>query len=433
MGRSNKNFVMITLGCPKNEVDSGVLAGELIRGGMNPVGSVEEADVVFVNTCGFIEEAKKESIETILQTVELKKNGSHKKIYVWGCLSERYKGEIEKEFPDVDGFFGVEPYDQIGSLLLGSLYQWNETAYQYRILSTPPHTAYLKIADGCDHTCTFCAIPFIKGRYRSRSMQGLVEEASYLAERGVKEIILVAQDTTVYGCDLGNRTNLVTLIKKLISIQDIQWIRIMYTHPAHITDELIDMIATEDKICRYLDLPLQHISDDILKAMGRGTKRRYIESLIDHLRGEIPDLVLRTTFVVGFPGEQEEDFNQLIDFIRERRFERLGAFIFSPEEGTVAFSLKPRVPKKVAQHRYRILMEIQQDITRRINYSCRTKILPVIVDGYNQEKNLYFGRSEGDGFDVDQTVWIKGKTQLGEIIQVRINSSSQYDLMGTVL
>jgi len=427
---SKQKFAFITLGCPKNEVDSGVLAGELIKGGMELVGDMDQADMILINTCGFIEEARKESIDTILRTLEFKKNGQNKKVYVWGCLSERYKAEIGKEIPEIDGYFGVEPYEQMVRFLLDDSYHWSEKAYHNRILSTPSHTAYLKIADGCDHLCTFCAIPLIKGKYRSRSVQSIVREAAHLVERGVKEIILVAQDTTGYGLDRNDDIHFVHLLKKLIAVEGIEWIRIMYAHPAHMTDELIELIAQEEKICCYLDLPLQHISDDLLFAMGRGMRRDFIESLIAHLRSKIPGLILRTAFIVGFPGETETMFLELVDFIQEMRFERMGAFIFSREEGTKSFLQKPLVPKPIAEERYRILMETQQAISYRINQAQKLKVIPVLVDGYDREKRLFFGRSEGDCLDIDQTVWIRNKAPVGEIVPVRIGSCTPYDLTG---
>ena len=432
MNRRNEKVALVTLGCPKNEVDSGVLAGELVRGGMRLVEDVEEADIILVNTCGFIEEAKRESIEAILRAVELKKNGRDRKVYVWGCLSERYRGEIEKEIPEVDGYFGVEPYREMGRFFFGPSYRWSEEALNRRVLSTPSHTAYLKIGDGCDHECTFCAIPLIKGKYRSRSVESIVDEAAVLAGRGVKELILIAQDTTAYGSDLGEGTHLVGLLKRLVSVEGIRWIRIMYGHPAHVTDELMELISGEKKICRYLDLPLQHVSDEILKAMGRSPSKKRIQRLINTLRNRIPGLTLRTTFVVGFPGETDRMFQELLDFVQETRFERLGAFVFSPEEGTNAFEFKPRIPQRIAEERYRVLMEVQQEISRERNRSLESKILPILVDGYDSDQGLFFGRGEGDGIDVDQRVWIRGKVPVGEIVPVRIEGSSAYDLMGKV-
>lgn len=428
--QKGERVAMVTLGCPKNQVDSEVMAGQLMKGGMTLVGNMEEADVILINTCGFIEEAKKESIASILEAVSLKENGRDKKVYVWGCLSERYPDQIRKEIPEADGYFGVEPYEDIGRILLGRSYRWCAEAYGHRMLSTPPHTAYLKIADGCDHRCTFCAIPGFKGKYRSREVKSLVSEARALAENGVKEITLVAQDTTAYGSDFTDGTTLVTLLSELVSVKGVEWIRIMYAHPSHLKEELIDFMVEEEKICRYLDLPLQHISDSVLKAMGRGMDSDSIRRLVAMLRERIPGLVLRTTFIAGFPGETNEKFDELLDFMRTARFERLGVFVFSPEEGTEAFQMHSNVPLSVAEERYRILMETQQDISRKNNRSQESRTIPVIVDGYDENQNLHYGRSEGDALDVDQTVWIRGAVRAGDIISVSIEASSAYDLMG---
>ena len=425
-----KKVALITLGCPKNQVDSEVLAGELVRGGMTLVGNREEADIILINTCGFIEEAKRESIESILESVKLKENGRDKAVYVWGCMAERYRGEIEKEIPEVDAYFGVEPYREMGRFFFGHSYRWRDAAFGNRLLSTPSHTAYLKIADGCDHQCTFCAIPHFKGKYRSRSVASLMEEAQTLAGKGVKEIVLVAQDTTAYGSDIVEGSDLVSLLEKLVSVEGVVWIRIMYGHPSYINDDIIRFMAEEKKICCYLDLPLQHISNAMLQRMGRKTSAEFIRSLIQTLRDRIPDLVLRTTFIVGFPGETDAMFDELVEFVREARFERMGTFVFSPEEGTKASELRPLVSKTVAEERYRILMEVQQHVCREINRSLESKKIPVLVDGYDRIQNLYFGRSEGDGPDVDQTVWIKGNVGIGEIVPVIIEASSAYDLMG---
>lgn len=432
MTNDNKKIALITLGCPKNQVDSEVIAGVLGRGGKTLVGNPEEADIILINTCGFIEEAKKESIGEILRAVELKKNGRDRKVYVMGCLAERYRGEIEKEIPEVDVYFGVEPYEQVGRFFLGTSYRWSEKAFGNRILSVPSHTAYLKIADGCDHQCTFCAIPLIKGPYRSRSIDGLMDEACALIRRGVKELVLVAQDTTAYGSDLKDGTNFVSLLERLVSLEGLEWIRIMYGHPDHVTEELIQLMVREEKICRYIDLPLQHISDEMLKAMGRRTRKKSIGHLIEELRDRIPGVVLRTTFIVGFPGETERMFQELVDFVHVTRFERMGAFVFSPEEGTKAYNLRPTVPKKVAEERYQVLMKVQQEVSFQANRFLEAKILPVMVDGYDYDQRLFFGRSEGDGPDVDQTVWIKGEAPVGEIVPVRIEGCSAYDLMGKI-
>ncbi len=446
-----QKVALITLGCPKNQVDSEVLAGELRRGGAELVGDPRKADTILINTCGFVADAKSESIEAILRAVRLKKNGRRSlsksgprgemnpgiargpKVIVWGCLSERYKDEIRSELPEVDAFFGIEPFKDIGRYILGDGYRWSQKAFCGRTPSALPHTAYLKIADGCDHRCTFCAIPLFKGGMRSRSIPGLVAESEALAGRGVKELILVAQDTTAYGGDRKDGSGLVRLLKKLARIQGIEWIRILYGHPAHVDDALIDTVAGEPKICKTLDLPLQHISDPMLKAMGRGMSRASTERLIARLRKRIPGLALRTAVIAGFPGETEAMFGELLDFVRRTRFERLGVFEYSPEEGTRAFGLKGAVPKPTVRRRHRMLMEAQRVVSEENNRLLESKVLPVIVDGWDAKQKLAYGRTRGDAPEIDQTVWIRSKARAGDIVFVRIEGSSAYDLAGTVV
>jgi len=431
--QNHKKAALVTLGCPKNQVDSEVLAGELVKGGLTLVGRVEDADLIFINTCAFIDEAKQESVDAILQAVEFKKKGKGTKVYAWGCLPQRYREDLKLEIPELDGLFGVEPYEEIGRFLSNGSYRWSSEAFKRRILSTPPHMAYLKIADGCDHRCTFCAIPGIKGRYRSRTVNSLVEEAAALADKGVKELILIAQDTTAYGLDLEDGSRLIPLLEKLVSVEGIRWIRLLYSHPAHLTEEIIEFMANEEKICRYIDLPLQHISDEMLRRMGRGMGSSAIMKLIHRLRTKIPGLVLRTAFIVGFPGETDAMFEELLDFVRETRFQRMGAFIFSSQEGTEAHSLRQCIPKRVVEERYRRLMEVQQDIASQLNRRLESAEIPVIVDGYDADQDLSFGRSEGDAPDIDQTVWIKGNVRVGDIVRVRVEASSAYDLVGRVV
>jgi ribosomal protein S12 methylthiotransferase len=428
-----QKIALITLGCPKNQVDSEVLAGELVRGGVQLVHEPEKAETILINTCGFVADAKQESIDAIFKAVQLKKNGHGPKVVVWGCLAERYKKQIRQEIPEVDGFFGVEPFKAVGRYILGDGYRWSEKAFWCRIPSMFPHTAYLKIADGCDHLCTFCAIPLFKGKYRSRTIRSLVLETEALTDRGVKELILVAQDTTAYGGDLNDGSDLVQLLKKLLRIRGVEWIRILYGHPAHMNDALIDLVAGEPKICKYLDLPLQHIADPMLQAMGRGMSKIVAEKLIEKLRKKIPGLVLRTAFIIGFPGETETMFAELVEFIRRVRFERMGAFVYSQEEGTRAYDQKGTVHKQTAARRYRILMQIQQTIAEQINRALESKILPVIVDGFDTKQRLFFGRTQGDSPDIDQTVWIHGDASVGAIIPVTIEGSSAYDLAGTAV
>lgn len=427
-----KKVAMVTLGCPKNEVDTGVMAGELMRGGLEIVASEEDADVILINTCGFIEDAKKESIDSILRAAELKKDDPDRKVYVWGCLSERYNDTIGQEIPEVDGFFGVEPFQAVGEALLGRSYRRRSDAHAGRILSTPPHTAYVKIADGCDHRCTFCAIPLIKGKQRSRPVEDIVEEAMALTDRGVRELHLIAQDTTAYGKDLEG-ADLAGLLKAVSGVEGIEWIRVMYAHPSHVTDALIETMAGLPNVCAYLDLPLQHISDPLLKSMGRGMNRVSTENLLNRLRDRIPGLVLRTAFIVGFPGETEAMFEELLAFVEEMRFDRLGAFIFSAEEGTEAFGMTPAVPPDTARERFDALMRLQQRISEEINASQIGTAVRVLVDGHGDEQDLFYGRTEGDALEIDQTVWIRGEPKIGTFVDVNVEDASAYDLAGSVV
>lgn len=428
MKHKSPKAALITLGCPKNLVDSEVLAGELQRHGVELVGDIQKADVVCINTCGFIQKAKKESIETILQAIQLKQKRA--KVIVWGCLAERESKTIQKEISKVNAIFGVESFREIGQWILGKTFQCSEPSFCHRVLSTPSHTAYLKIAEGCDHRCTFCTIPLFKGKYRSRSIHSIVEEAYALSEKGVKELILVAQDTTAYGKDFSNGIHLTTLLQRLAEIPGIQWIRILYGHPLHLDKALIEYMGREPKLCKYLDLPLQHIADPMLQAMGRGYFRKEIEALIELLRRKIPGLVLRTTFIVGFPGETEAHFQELLRFVREMQFERLGVFPFSFEPGTPAFRFRPRIPKSIVKSRYRQLMETQKEISQHIHRTLEGKEISVLVDGLDKTQGLYFGRTQGDAPEIDSTVWIRGEVQIGSIVPVRIEGTSAYDLVG---
>jgi ribosomal protein S12 methylthiotransferase len=431
-----KKAAIITLGCPKNQVDSEVLAGELRKHGIVLTPDPEKADDILINTCGFVEDAKKESIDAILDAVRLKRKGpaggsGGPRVVVWGCLSERYRDTLAAEIPEVDACFGVEPFEALGRYILGGRYRWSEAAYCGRVPSMPPHTAYLKIADGCDHACTFCAIPLFKGKYRSRPVRGLLREAESLADRGAKELILIAQDTTAYGRDLGGGMTLARLLKRLVRVPGLEWIRILYGHPAHVDDALIDVMAGEPKICKYLDLPLQHISDPVLKAMGRGMSKAGTVRLIETLRALIPHLTLRTAFITGFPGETESRFDELVRFVREARFERVGVFAFSPEEGTRAARLRPTVPAVEAKRRAGILMRRQKSVSAKFHRGLEGKVLPVLVDGTDVGRRLSYGRTRGDAPEIDATVWIRGNLRPGRIVPVRIEGSSAFDLMGT--
>jgi ribosomal protein S12 methylthiotransferase len=426
----SKSISMITLGCPKNEADSQVLAGELLRHGFEMIDEPVQSNILLINTCGFIEAAKQESINTILQAVQLKADHPEKKIYVWGCLSERYRGEIEKLIPEADGFFGVEPFEEICRLIADHSYKWDESFYPNRMHSAQAHTAYLKIADGCDHLCTFCAIPGIKGRYKSRPPDSITAEARALAQKGVQELILVAQDTTFWGQDLPGQPSLVRLLEALLEISALQWIRVMYVHPARLSAEFLNLIALEPRICSYLDMPLQHISPAVLRRMGRNTPPEMIKEAIENIRSLIPDITLRTAFITGFPGETSKDFEDLEAFIRQVRFDRLGVFVYSREEGTPAFSLKPRISLKTAEDRYHRLMDLQSVISEELNRKMVNRVMDVLIDGYDGQQHCFYGRTQGDAPEIDQLVWIKEDVPIGRVIPVRITESAAYDLYG---
>jgi ribosomal protein S12 methylthiotransferase len=426
-----KKVAVITLGCPKNQVDSEVLAGELRRNGAVLTSDPAAADDIVINTCGFVEDAKQESIDAILEAVRLKRKGpGGPRVVVWGCLAERYRGALAAEMPEVDAFFGVEPFGALGRYILGGSYRWSADAHCGRVLSTPPHTAYLKIADGCDHACTFCAIPLFKGKYRSRPLRGLIREAEALAGRGVRELILVAQDTTAYGRDLGGGITLARLLKRLVRVPGVEWIRVLYGHPAHVDDALIDVLAEEPKICKVLDLPLQHVSDPVLRAMGRGTTKASTMRLIETLRALVPDLAIRTTFITGFPGETESRFDELVRFVREARFERAGVFAFSPEEGTRAGRLRRTATAAEGRRRAAALMRVQKSACAAFHRSLEGRTLPVIVDGTDAGRRLPVGRTQWDAPEVDASVWIRGTVRTGRIEPVTITGSSAYDLLG---
>ncbi len=429
---SRKHALLLTLGCPKNEADSEVLGGLLQRLGYRITEEAEQADCIFINTCGFIEAAKSESIETILAAVELKKQDPHKEIIVWGCLSQRYGEDLKKGIPEVNHFFGVEPYAELGRFLSGGAYCWSGEEYQERVALGEKATAYLKIADGCNHHCTFCAIPDIKGRQRSRTPESLLPEAAALARRGVRELILTAQDTTSYGADLPGPLSLPELLHRLLDVEEFEWLRLLYLYPGRIDDRLLELIGSEVRICNYLDIPLQHISDPILKRMGRPQRQKEILSLLERLRRSLPGVVLRSTFIVGFPGETEAMFRELLDFMEEIRFDRAGAFIYSREEGTVAAGFAPAVPEKVARERLDRLMLLQQEISLGNNEKRIGQMDTILIEGYDQESGRSFGRSQGDAPEIDQLVWVEGRLPPGKFYQVRYDSCSPYDLVGRI-
>lgn len=429
-----KKINVITLGCSKNTVDSEHLAAQLADAGYEIVFDSDRtrSDVVVINTCGFIGDAKKESIDTILAAAAAKQQGLVGELFVIGCLSERYADELRAELPEVDDFFGVKNWEQIVERLGARHRRELETR---RMLSTPSHYAYLKIAEGCDRMCGYCAIPLIRGRYVSRPIEELVEEATALAESGVRELIVIAQDTTCYGIDLYGRRALAELLERLCRIDKIRRIRLHYAYPTDFTDELIDTMAREKKICRYIDLPFQHISDSQLAAMKRNHTSAEAYALVDRLRGRIPGIALRTTLMVGYPGESEADFEELMEFVSRVRFERLGVFAYCEEEGTYsARRLKDDVPEDVKQERLDRIMRLQERISLESNAARIGATMPVMIDSH--EGDYYIGRTEFDSPEVDGEVLVQAggrRLRRGCIYDVRITDAEDYDLYGSVI
>lgn len=440
------DIYFISLGCDKNLVDSENMLGILHDNGYKITDKEEAADIIIVNTCCFIHDAKEESIQTILEMAEYKKTGKLKALIVTGCLAERYKDEILKEIPEVDALLGTAAFNEILQVVEQVIYGKRYTYFadinelpkskSKRILSTGTHYSYLKIAEGCDKHCTYCIIPKVRGNYRSRPMEELLEEAEYLASMGIKELILVAQETTLYGVDLYGKKALPDLLRKLCKISGIEWIRILYCYPEEITPELIETIRSESKICNYLDIPIQHCSDRILKLMGRRTSKDDITGIVKTLRDRIPDIALRTTLITGFPTETDEEHKELLEFIESMRFDRLGVFTYSKEEDTPAALLKPQIPAKVKKQRQKELMEIQQTIAFDISSSHIGRIMDVIIDGKIADKDdVYVARTYMDGPQVDGYIFINSEEELmsGDIIRVRVTGANKYDLIGEIV
>jgi ribosomal protein S12 methylthiotransferase len=390
------------------------------------------ADVLVINTCGFILDAKEESVNTILEAIEAKKNGQITKIFAMGCLIQRYRNELVPEMPEVDAWFGVE---QIPEIVTSLNLAFNPEILNRRTASTPPHYAYLKVSEGCSRNCSFCAIPAIRGKHVSRKMEDVIEEATYLAGKGVKELLLIAQDLSYYGRDLYRKSMLVPLLTELSAVKGISWIRLHYAYPESFPAGLIDLMQSEDKICNYLDIPFQHISDKMLKRMNRGYSKSDTYKLIRDIRAKLPDVAIRTTLLVGHPGETEEDFAELLEFVKEARFERLGVFTYSPEEGTRSGDLfTDDVPEEVKQDRYSLLMELQQKISAELNEARTGQVLQVIIDRTDGE--FYVGRSRYDSPEVDQEILIPlstGKANPGEFHQVIITKADDYDLFANLI
>lgn len=452
-----KNVLFISLGCDKNLVDSEKMLGLLSESGYTIVEDEAEADAIVINTCCFIHDAKEESIETILEMASWKEKGRLRALVITGCLAQRYKDEIAAELPEVDAVIGTSGYTEIvpvlDKLLKVSGTEEAQTAGECplvycpsidllppslpdkRMVTTGAYTAYLKIAEGCNKRCTYCVIPYIRGRYRSFPVEDLLKEAERLVAGGARELILIAQETTVYGVDLYGRKMLPELLRKLCRLEGLDWIRILYCYPEEITDELIQVMKEEKKVCHYLDIPIQHSEDAILKRMGRRTNRAELTALIEKLRKEIPDIILRTTLITGFPGETEEDFAQMAAFVEEMQFDRLGVFTYSPEEGTKAAVMEDQIDEEVKEARRDHIMELQQDISAAAASAMVGREMSVLIEGYLYEEDIYVGRTYMDAPKVDGNVFVRSEEEMisGDIVPVRITGASEYDLMGDVI
>src|SRR6476659_5764965 len=442
----------ISLGCPKNLVDSEVMMGQLQHRGFQITPNAEEADTIVVNTCGFIDSAKQESIDTILEAAQLKARGKAKRLVVAGCLVERYRDELKAEMPEVDAFIGTsqindilavcDPKANTRSLPVVALgiqtatYLYDESTP--RVLATPSHYAFVKIAEGCDRPCAFCFIPQMRGHFRSRRFGSIIAEAHQLAEEGVKEIILVAQDSSRYGEDLGKQDALAHLLRELSHVDGIEWVRVMYTYPTHISDTFLDVLAEEPKAVKYLDMPLQHASQNVLKLMKRGGNRKSLERLIERVRKRVPGIAVRTTFISGFPGETEDDYEELLRFIKSVEFDRVGVFTYSDEEGTPAFDLADKVPQRTAARRRNSLMKEQAKISRRKNRARVGEVVRVLFEGESKESELLWqGRMETQAPDIDGCVLINDVPdgvvpEIGELVNVEITEGHEYDLVGKI-
>ena len=433
----------VSLGCPKNQLDAEVMLHELVMAGYQLTADETEADVVIINTCGFIESAKKEAIDNILDIAWLKENRELKGLVVTGCLAERYRNSILEEFPEVDAVLGVGSIhnivEAVGKVLEGEKYTSFEDKNCVRlggdrVLTTPEYAAYLKIAEGCDNRCTYCAIPSIRGKFRSRPIEDIVAEAKDLESLGVKELTLVAQDTTKYGQDLYGEYKLAELLHKLTEETSIPWFRILYCYPDKITDELIAEMRDNDRVCKYIDLPMQHIADGVLKKMNRHGGSALIREVVAKLRKEIPDIVIRTTFIVGFPGETDEDFTELCEFVNEHRFDHVGVFTYSREEGTPAYKME-QIDEQIKLDRYDILMRDQLVINEENNQKKLGKTIKVLCEGFDAVGETYYGRSEADAPDIDGKIYFTGKKgiEAGTFVEVEINEVLEYDLFGKIV
>ena len=418
---------IISLGCAKNLVDSEILLGGLHKSDLVVTNNPENADTIIINTCGFLDIAREESVDTILQAAELKKTGRPSELVVMGCLSERYPEELTSEVPEIDQIFGSNDHRQIVSFLTGKDVSKDDPLF-FRSLMTPNHYAYIKIAEGCDNGCSFCSIPIMRGLQKSRTIPAIMDEAVRLAENGTKELLVIAQDSTSYGWDLDQKVYLSDLLKSLNTVDGIEWIRVHYAHPAHLSQRIIDSIADSDKVCNYLDMPVQHASDIILKSMKRGLNQQGIRDRINRLRDASPGIAIRTTLIVGYSGETEQDFNELYNFVKDIRFDRLGVFTYSEEEGTSAADLDDNIPQEVKNDRKNQIIELQHDISLARNESFIGKNIRVLVD--QTENNIGVGRTEYDSPEIDNIVQIEGKVSRGEFVNIIVNGANEYELIG---
>ncbi|MDO4787656.1 MAG: 30S ribosomal protein S12 methylthiotransferase RimO [Johnsonella sp.] len=442
---------LISLGCDKNLVDSEQMLGLMSERGYSYTDDTEKADIIIINTCCFILDAKEESVEAILETAKLKEKGRLKALIVTGCLAQKYREEIREEIPEVDALLGTSSYDKIGEVLDRILEKREDKDKKSpdefldldrlpplaakRVYSTGGWYAYLKIAEGCDKHCTYCIIPSLRGRFRSYPMEALVEEAKQLAESGIKELILVAQETTVYGKDLYGKKSLAELLRRLAAIEGLQWIRILYCYPEEIDEELIEVMASEEKICKYLDIPIQHASDRILRRMGRRTDKAALIRVIEKLRSAIPDITLRTTLITGFPGESEEESEELLDFVSKMEFERLGVFCYSAEEGTPAAEFENQIEEEVKEERKASIMELQQMISAKKLKAMVGREMDVLIEGKLSDEDVYVGRTYMDIPGVDGYIFVNSEREhmSGEFIKARVTASSEYDLIGEAI
>jgi len=430
MHKDRKTLHLISLGCAKNLVDSEILLGGLKNTQYDVTESPDDADTIIINTCGFLDIAREESVDTILQAAELKKKGTIEQLVVMGCLSERYHNDLKKEIPEVDRFFGTNDHKQIASFVTGKDYGKDDPLF-FRSILTPSHFAYLKIAEGCDNGCSFCSIPIMRGLQKSRTIPELISETGRLLDNGTKEIMIIAQDTTSYGWDLDKKVYLSDLISEMDKIDNgPEWIRIHYAHPAHLNQRIIDSMAKSDRVCNYIDMPIQHASDNLLRSMRRGLNQEGIRRKIDNLRKAIPDISIRTTIIVGYPGEEEEDFLELTDFVSEIKFDHLGIFTYSEEEGTLAADLKDNIPRELKDERKSIIMDLQNNIDFERNSYMVGQSYDVIVDEVSN--NIAVGRTQYDAPEIDKIVRINDFVEKGDIYQVEIDDFNEYELIGSL-